>query len=150
MLFKKLSVIIVSLQLIILPVSAQANDEQVANLNEGEPAPFSGTLFTPTATARMLVELENASTFCDLKVAENEELLTARYDLQITNMQAALDSCNETCTTRLDIRQGHIDFLNQELAEKKPINTVLYFVAGTVLGVGITLGTSYAYANIVN
>ena len=40
--------------------------------------------------------------------------------------------------------------LREELTKKRPQNQVLYFIVGTVLGVGLTLGTSYAYSYIVN
>jgi len=149
MIMKKILAGIISLQLLFIPVSAHA-DEVITNINEGEPAPFSGTLFNPEASARIIIELEHANEACDLRISEAEAILTARHNFEMEVLQASLTSCNELCESRLGIRDGQINFLNEELTKKKPANQALYFVLGTVLGVGLTLGTSYAYSNIVN
>ena len=149
MIMKRILACLVSIQLMFLPVAAHA-DEIITNISEGEPAPFSGTLFNPEASARVIIQLEHTQQACDLRISEAQEILTARHTFEMEVLQSSLTSCNELCTARLDIRQGHIDFLNEELTKKKPQNQVLYFIVGTVLGVGLTLGTSYAYSNIVN
>lgn len=146
---KKIFAGIISLQLIFIPVSAHA-EELIANVNEGDPAPFSGTLFNPEASARVIIELEHANAACDLRISEATDSLTARHTFELEVLQSSLTSCNDLCTARLDIRQNQIDFLNQELTKQKPANQTLYFIIGAVLGVGLTLGTSYAYSNIVN
>jgi hypothetical protein len=149
MIMKKIMAGIVSLQLLLVPVAAHA-EEIIANVSEGEPAPFSGTLFNPEASARIIISLEHAEKSCDLRISEAQESLTARHTFEMEILQSSLTSCNELCATRLDIRHHQIDFLNNELAKKKPTNQALYFIIGTVLGVGLTLGTSYTYSNIVN
>jgi len=149
MIMKKIFACLISIQLMFLPVAAHA-DEVITNISEGDPAPFSGTLFNPEASARIIIQLDYAQESCDLRISELQETLTARHTFEMEVLQSSLTSCNQLCTSRLDIRQNQIDFLNEELTKKRPQNQVLYFIVGTVLGVGLTLGTSYAYSNIVN
>ena len=149
MITKKILASILSFQILFIPVAAHA-DEVIANISEGDPAPFSGTLFNPEASARIIIELEHATESCDLRISEARDTLTARHDFEMEVLQSSLTSCNELCTARLDIRNNQINFLSEELTRKKPANQVLYFVLGTALGVGLTLGASYTYSNIVN
>ncbi len=148
MITKKILASILSFQLLFIPVAAHA-EEIITNINEGTPAPFSGTLFNPEASARVIIQLEHANETCDLRISEAQDILTARHTFEMEVLQSSLTSCNDLCTARLDIRNNHIDFLNEELTRKKPANQVLYFVLGSVLGVGLTLGASYTYSNIV-
>ena len=149
MIVKRIFAAIIALQLVFIPVTAHA-DEVVANISEGELAPFSGTLFNPEASARMIVELEHASESCDLRISEAVDVLAARHTFELEVVQSSLATCSELCTARLSVRENHINFLNDELTKKKPANQVLYFIIGTALGAGLTLGSSYAYSNIVN
>jgi hypothetical protein len=68
---------------------AQDTEEepQFTQLQEGESAPFAGTLFNPTATAQLIAEREFRLTDCDLRVNYEINLLTARHELEYNLLQ---------------------------------------------------------------
>ena len=71
----------------------EAEEEpQFTQLQEGEPAPFAGTLFNPTATAQLIADREFRLTDCDLRVNYEINLLTARRDLEYNLLQVRYDS----------------------------------------------------------
>ena len=130
------------LQALFIPRIAYA-DEEVATVREGEPAPFTGTLFSTEATARMLAELQLTEEACDLRVSQAVELKEAEMQLSLDQLQIRYDTSQDIFNQRLEIRDSQIDFMERELTRVK-VHPAWLFVAGVVIGSGVAIGTAAA------
>ena len=130
------------LQTLAIPTVAYA-DEEVATVQQGDPAPFSGTLFNTEATARMLAELQLTDEACDLKIGHAVELKGAEMQLTIDHLQIRLDTSTEIFAQRLEIRDQQIQFMEIELTRKK-VHPAWFLVGGIVIGSLTAIGTAAA------
>ena len=135
-------------QALLYPVIAHA-DEEVATVQEGDPAPFTGTLFSTEAAARLLVDLETQKEACAVEKERELLIQEARFQLQIDNLTSSLEYCDEACKLRLGIKTEQIDYLTTELTRKK-VHPAWIFIGGIVAGTAITLGSGYAMYQIAN
>jgi len=135
-------------QALFYPVIAHA-DEEVATVQEGDPAPFTGTLFSTEAAARLLVDLETQKEACAVEKERELQIQEARFQLQIDNLTSSLEYCDEACKLRLGIKTEQIDYLTTELTRKK-VHPAWIFIGGIVAGTAITLGSGYAMYQIAN
>ena len=71
--------------------TAHASEDKFTFLQESQCAPFSGTLFSPTATARIIAQSKFAKEEFDLKLAYQMSLLEAKHDLEIEQIEISLD-----------------------------------------------------------
>ncbi len=128
------------------PLVASA-DEQVATLQIGEPAPFTGTLFNTEATARMLAELQLAEESCGVQIDRAVELKEAELTLQIDQLQASLDAQNLRYDQTLQIKNEHIEFLDRQVTRNK-LSPAWMFIGGVVLGSAIAIGSGAAINHV--
>ena len=129
--------------------TAQAND-QIVTLKKNDPAPFSGTLFSTTAAARIAIELENKDAVCDLKIGEAVEKQKAFDKFQIDLKQASLDACLEKYTIVTDLKQQQIDELTIQLKKNTGPQPAWWFAGGVVGGIVVSLATAYAYSQVAH
>ena len=119
--------------------------EQVTTIQEGEVAPFTGTLFSTTAAAKLVVDLEFNQEACDLEITRRLRLSGAEYQLQIDTLNVSLESLQLRTTSQLQIRDEHIEFLELELRPTPWWKSSEFgFVMGILTGVGVTIGAGYA------
>ncbi len=130
------------LQTLTIPTLAYA-DEEVATVQQGDPAPFSGTLFNTEATARILAELQLTEESCDLKIGQAVELKEAELQFTIDQLQIRFDTSTEIFNQRLAIRDSQIHFMDKELTRKK-VHPAWFFVGGVVIGSLTAIGTAAA------
>ena len=128
------------------PLIARA-DEQVTTLNEGDPAPFNGTLFNTEAAARLLLDLETNQEYCRIERERELGIQSARFQLEIDNLQSSLTYCQNSCEQRLLIKTEQIDYLSTELTRKK-VHPAWIFIGGILAGTAITLGSGYTIYQI--
>tara|TARA_B100000131_G_C17836507_1_gene499973 strand:- start:50 stop:478 length:429 start_codon:yes stop_codon:yes gene_type:complete len=131
---------------IFIPTSAYAGEE-ISTIKKGEAAPFDGTLFSTSAAARILVELESAKESCkiecDKAVEEKSAELQLKYDMLLASKTALQYKYDET----LIIKNDQIDFLQNQVKKPK-ISHELSFALGILAGVGLTMGSAYALSQI--
>ena len=133
-------------QAFLFPLVAHA-DEQVAAVEKDDRAPFSGTLFSTEAAARLLLDLETSKEFCKIEKERELQIQESKFKLQIDNLQASLDYCNESCSLRLAIKTEQIDYLSTELTRKK-VHPAWAFMGGILAGTVITIGGGYTIHQI--
>jgi len=122
--------------------------ELVSTLNEGDVAPFSGTLFSTAAAAKLLAELELNDESCQIAINKEVSLVEARYQLDIDNLNARIVSLDESYTQRIAIKDNHIDFLDQQLAKSSRPRNELWFAIGVVGGVVLTGTAAWSMGQI--
>ena len=138
--------VILSVLMIFTPLSVLAENGRVANLKEGELAPFDGVLLDTNTAAKILAEEEYKQIECNLKIDYELEKVKARHSLEIGNVQSALDSLKEQNSSILRIKDAEILRL-QELALKNPNDNAHWWMAGGVAA-GILTSIAIFYAAV--
>jgi hypothetical protein len=123
--------------------------ERVVALNEGDVTPFSGTLFSTAAAARLLADLETANELCSIKCDKEVEIARAEMQYQLDILQASKDAIQERCDTTLEIRDDQIEFLERHVM-KSGISREVYFGVGVLSGVALTIGSAYVIHLAIN
>jgi len=123
--------------------------ERIASINAGDAAPFAGTLFSTAAAARLLADLETANELCSIKCDKAVEIARAEMQYQLDILQASKDSIQERCDETLVIRDDQIEFLERHVM-KSGISREVYFGAGVLSGVALTIGSAYVIHLAIN
>ena len=125
--------------------NSSGSQERVTTLSVGDPAPFSGTLFSTEATARMLAELELSRESCQLRINQAVEESAASCELQVSQLRINLETNQEIFNTRLQIRDDQIAFLQERYSPPKWYEHPAFWITvGLVVGAGTTIGITYA------
>jgi hypothetical protein len=119
------------------------------HLDEGEAAPFAGTLFNPSATAQLLADNQYSFEECDLRVEYEIARTTANMQFQIDSLQISYDSLEERHTLLMDIKNNEIDTYRELALEQPNKNNHWWMAGGVVAGIGLTLGTLFAASEIM-
>jgi len=152
-----LAIILFSLLSFILcsPSHAQDSDvdveslERIASINVGDAAPFTGTLFSTAAAARLLADLETANELCSIKCDKEVEIARAEMQYQLDILQASKDAIQERCDSSLEIRDDQIEFLEKHTINSG-ISREVYFGVGVLSGVALTIGSAYVIHLAIN
>lgn len=119
--------------------------ERVTTLRLGDPAPFTGTLFSTSAAARLLADLELTQSQCNLEIDRRLAIQASEFRLQLDIKQAAFDSLQYRHTELMNVRAQQIDFLTENYTPQKWYESgEFWFAVGLVVGVGVTVGAGYA------
>jgi hypothetical protein len=129
--------------------TAQASD-QIVTLKKNDLAPFSGTLFSTSAAARIAIELENKDAVCGLKISEAVDKQKAFDKFQLDLKQASLDACNEKYTVVVDLKQQQLNDLTDQLKKNTGPQPAWWFAGGVVGGIVVSLATAYAYSQLAH
>ena len=117
-------------------------------LNEGDTAPFSGTLFSVEAAAQLVIDLEYTQETCQLEIDRQLGLQTAQMQLEIDSIAASLTSCQTIHSDILEIKNGQIEFLNDQLLKSSRPDNGLWFGLGIVGGVLVTAAAGWTLGQI--
>lgn len=124
--------------------TAAAEEPQFTFLDEGEHAPFLGTLFNPQATAELIAMPEYMRNEFEIELEYRLSVQATEFNLQLTNNQIRYDALTqEYDATVLALTQQN-ESLEQALAKRKKSRNGLMFAAGTATGV--VIATSIVYA----
>ena len=142
-------------QAVILPTAAYADEpppaeeEKVVTIKQGDPAPFTGTLFNTPAAARLMIELEFTQATCKVETDRQLGLLRSELQLQIDLCSARNEALALRHQEILLIKNDQIDFLEKQFKPRPWYQTTEFgIVIGVVLGIGITVGAGYALGQI--
>ena len=133
--------------LLFLAFSSQsfASGGKFTFIQEGETAPFTGTVFNPEATARLLANNKFLKEEYDLKLGFELGKQETQYKLKISQLNITIDTEREKCETTLNLKNTEIEQLKKIIAKKPGKNSLIWgVVGGFVLGAGATVGISYA------
>ena len=132
------------------PAYAQDTEEEpmYTHLEEGEAAPFAGTLFNPPATAELITAHQYSLTECDLLV--EYEIAKARSELQLEldTLRISYNAQNERMNLLFEIKEQEIDMYREMALEQPNKNNHWWLAGGTIAGIGLSLGVFYAATNI--
>ncbi len=125
--------------------------EQVTTLRLGDPAPFTGTLFSTAAAARLLTDLQFTQEQCNLETTRQLGLQRSQMQLQIDTLTASRAALQLRYDETLALKNGQIQFLENRLRPTPWYETTEFgIVIGLVIGVGVTVATGYALGQVNN
>jgi hypothetical protein len=142
----------ISFTLIFFPVVHADTPENgtVVTIEEGQVAPFSGTLFSTAASAKLLAEIQLSNESCQIRIDRELDISSARFQLEIDNINAALDASNLRYTQVTSLKDDHIDFLDHQLQRSSNPNNELWLAVGVVSGLLLGMGAAWSYGQIAN
>lgn len=122
---------------------------KVTTVEKGEPAPFSGTIFDTQSAARLLTELKFHKKTCDSEKEKELGLLKSRLTLDLDNLKAEHSALKIQHDQILKIKNEQIEYLQDLSTTPKWYESdALWFSAGTISGILLTLGTAYAIGQV--
>ena len=135
---------------LISPSTSASGIVAISPLKKGQPAPFSGVLFTPRAAASVATEI---NTFRDrLKIETNSAVASAeaRKDFKYDEAAAACKADKSVLSTTITSERERSILLEKEiqrLKEEAPSKT-MWLGAGVLGGVTLTLLTVFAVSRV--
>jgi len=120
-------------------------DPQIAPLNQNQKAPFSGVLYNAEAVAEMVAWKDTLVQQHQLALDELKEVLEAQCNLQVSNLQAEVDGCNDRYDEMLAVKNKQIIKLEELALDSN--NSPWWFAGGVVLGIVSTVAITYAVTN---
>lgn len=133
--------------MILLLCSLIFAEEQVVTLKEGEKAPFSGTLLSPKAAARLLAEGETDLQTCLANAERDKKLLKAEWEYKTRLSENNLAVCSMKLEDREKLYGDHIKYLESK-AVTPEWHKPAYFAGGVVAGIGVMLGSAWVLNQI--
>ena len=111
---------------------ALANDD-VITLKKGEPAPYDGTLLSPSAAARLLAKGESDLATCLADAKKDKAILEAEKNFEIQTTEAKLAKCSFESIRKEELYLERIEWLEKKTNPPSWQGPVL-FGGGVVIG----------------
>lgn len=129
------------------PVYAQDTGE-VAPLEEGEPAPFAGTLLSPEAVANILAQQQAQEERCEEQTRYELERQEALHQLRMDALQEQVNFLSLALDEARETRDVSLEALEQAMRERDRVNLfrtpTFNFVVGVIVGGGLVVLTAQA------
>ena len=123
------------------------DETQAVTIKKGEQAPFTGTLLSPSAAAKLLTDSDAELAQCRAQSAYLLDKQLSEQTLQLNLRTAELASCQYRLQANMDLYEQNIDYLQKQAITpswEKPA----WFVGGVLTGVVIFFGSAYALDKI--
>lgn len=131
--------------------STQTSEPVMTTVRAGEPAPFAGTLFSVSAAAQMLANLELTQERCDLQINTRVRLVEANMQLTIDIERAKITALEYRLSETTRIKNDQINFLLRQHRPRPWYESgEFWFGLGSVVGVIITVAAGYALGQAYN
>ena len=111
-------------------------DDDVVTLKKGEPAPYDGTLLSPTAAARLLAKGEADLATCLADAKRDKAILTAEKDFEIQTAEAKLAKCTFESARKEELYLERIEWLEKK-TNPPSWQAPTTFVGGVIVGMGV-------------
>ena len=141
---KKIFATLLIFSLIWLPSAALAETPKVAEIKEGQKAPFNGILYNYQANAVLLAAKEKGQLECSLQLKHNAAKEKARCDMLTSLVKASLEANEKKYDAILKIKNNEINHLQKITFDRPNAYNHWWFAGGVVAGVGLSLGIFYA------
>jgi hypothetical protein len=121
----------------------------IASVEEGQAAPFSGTLFSVPAAAKLLLDLKYNKESCRIEIDREKGILGAQLQLKIDMCNASFESLQFKHNQLMQIKNNQIDFLGDQMINNSWYHSgEFWFALGLVGGVLVTIGAGYALGQV--
>ena len=141
---KAISFLLISILVLLQPLSALAQSPTVTDLEKGQVAPYSGVLFNPEAAAQLLAQQKYADAECELKIDLELDKLGAQMDLINESLKASLKATENKYESIIDIKNDEINRLTNIAVNSDADYTHWWTAGGFVVGALVSLAIFYA------
>ena len=118
---------------------------QIMSIEKGGVAPFAGTLFSTSAAAKLLLDLQYNQESCKIEINKEKGLLSSKFQLDIDKLNSTLSIERELFQKRLAIKNSQVKFFMDRYEPIPWYNSgEFWFAMGLVGGVLITVASGYA------
>lgn len=132
----------------LLLLSSLANAGDYAQVQQGQAAPFAGTLLKPEALATIISTNDAAVAACVAEGTHKVEKLQIECDLNAEKLEQDYTTLKLT-TEQIDvIKQKEIESLREIVQKQGKPNLPLWIALGFVGGLATSYGTIYVYEQI--
>lgn len=125
--------------------SAYASDGQFTFVQEGNEVPFTGTLFDPEATAKILSDYEFLKEDYELELAYRVAIQKEEYDFEVEQLNITIRFQKEHYEASLAIYDSQVDELRKIIAKKPSKMSAGFIIAGGFV-TGILTSIAIVYA----
>tara|TARA_R110000824_G_scaffold21112_9_gene78967 strand:+ start:1267 stop:1707 length:441 start_codon:yes stop_codon:yes gene_type:complete len=130
---------------ILFTSGAHASDGQFTFVQEGNEVPFTGTLFDPEATAKILTDYEFLKEDYKLELAYRLAIQKEEYDFQVDQLNITIRFQKEHYEASLAIYDAQVEDLRKIIAKKpNKLSSGLIIAGGFVVGVLTSVAIVYA------
>ena len=130
---------------ILFTSGAYASDGQFTFVQEGNEVPFTGTLFNPEATAKILTDYEFLKEDYDLELAYRLAVQKEEYDFEVEQLNITIRFQKEHYEASLAIYDDQVEELRKIIA-KKPSKVATGFIVAAGFVVGVLTSVAIVYA----
>jgi len=141
---KAISFLLISILVLLQPLSALAQSPTVTDLEKGQTAPYSGVLFNPEAAAQLLAQQKYADAECELKIDLELDKLGAQMDLINESLKVSLRATENKYDSIIKIKNDEIDRLTDLAINSDADYTHWWTAGGFVVGALVSLAIFYA------
>lgn len=125
--------------------TSEAAEGKFSFIQEGHEAPFTGTLFDPDATARLLANHEFLKEEYNLKLGYELNKQKKKFSLDVEQLNISLQTQQDYYESTLKTKNTEIVQLNKIIRRKPGTNALIWgIVGGFAAGVLATVGITYA------
>jgi len=143
---KQIIVLILTLTMIFPAYTFAQEAPKITDIQEGQSAPFTGTLLNPAAAAQIIAEKENMESECKLRYDYIKSREQAKCDLLINNLNISLDITQKKYESIINIKDDEIKRLNEIALENSGDYSHWWAAGGFIVGALVSIGIFYAAA----
>lgn len=134
------------ISLFLLSKLALAQDFQ--NINQGQVAPFTGTLLTPDAVAKIITIENSKLDICEETAQHNINTLTISKDTEIDKLKFNLEEKQKSCNLIIEEKNKELDRAYEIIKKQNRNLTPLWIGIGFAAGLATSYGTIYVYNHL--
>jgi hypothetical protein len=129
--------------IILIPVNSYSNPK-VAEIKQGQKAPYNGILYNYEANAVLLASKEKGQLECSLQLKHNAAKEKAKCDMLTSTVKASLEATEKKYGAILKIKNDEINHLQKITLNQPSAHNHWWFAGGVMGGVALSLGIFYA------
>jgi len=141
---KKICAPLLIFSLIWLPSAALAETPKVAEIKQGQKAPYNGILYNYQANAVLLASKEKGQLECSLQLNHSLAKEKAKCDMLTSTVKASLTATEKKYDAILKIKNEEVERLHKLVMDKPNDYNNWWFAGGFLGGVALSMGIFYA------
>jgi|TARA_E500000331_G_C16904051_1_gene560380 hypothetical protein len=147
--FKNIFFLFIAVFLLGFSPAAHAGDGDAVPINEGDLAPFSGTLLTNEAAASLLAEIHTCAERSTSQLEFELESVRAKCELDLSLVSINLESSSQRYQSIIQSQDEQLEYLLKSNTNRG-MSREANFIVGVVAGVLITSAAAYSLSSISN
>ena len=136
--------LILAFLIVIIPTSVYSDAPKVADIRQGQKAPYNGVLYNYEANAVLLTVKEKGQLECSLQLNHSLAKEKAKCDMLTSTVKASLEATEKKYDAILKIKNEEMERLHKLVMDKPNDYSNWWFAGGFLGGVALSMGIFYA------